>query len=171
MSVHTIAKECLEASGGDWRAAAEMMLQRVAESEELQRELTQPLLKSAVWQSIRAVAQKERRAFKADALGQPREPDQDGLVELAASNARNLLDYPLMKGMRLGDADMVALTEEIELHHAQAQSFAIKARWLSLVQRQLQPGETVREKFSHTGLAALMRRAHVEHGVAEPAAA
>jgi hypothetical protein len=58
------ALEALQACGGNWVAAAELLKQWCAQDAALYREVTRPALGSAVWKVIRSVAKRNGFAWK-----------------------------------------------------------------------------------------------------------
>lgn len=157
--VRQVADECIEEVGGDWTAAADRFRQRLDSDRELYDELVAPLIEGAIWDAIRGASSRQRRRFceeSAPAHG------SEGAEALARANERDLLDYPLTGGVRLGDATRDVLIEQIALHRAQARGNLIAATWLRKIADVLKDDERVGDRFDHERLAKLRKAASEE---------
>ena len=154
----SLAEHSLVASGGDWAAAKELMLRIVMNEPHLYERFIMPLIKSAITQAVTGCSIKTRSQF----WGQP-QPDRakaDGA--LLQVGVRNIFDWPLAGGKRLGDASKEVLEAEADYNLRTAETRARNARWYQMIAAKLKAGQTVREKLKPEQLVRLQRRAEKE---------
>jgi hypothetical protein len=158
-SLRELAQQYIDAAGGDWEKAAEALERALVEDVNLFERFVQPLIRSAVWLAIRQQGASKRRKFRAPT------PDQDGRVTQAALDAvagDNWLEYPLAKGLKLGEATRADLMNESLWHRTLAETNARKGRWLKAIGDSLQnDNQRVRNVLDSDAIAKLAGK----HGV------
>ena len=80
-------------------------------------------------------------------------------VEIACGR---YLNFPMMDGTKLGDADKKHLLEDANRYQKHADGNALKARFLRLVASKVREGQVVRNVMSDEQLIRLMKRATLE---------
>lgn len=154
--VRQLAKECYDATNGDWNKAAALMRRRIEKNEELFKELMQPLIDQACWAAIRSVCHHERAAF-VSSISRTGIDDASGLRAIVETEIKRWLDYPLSSGIKLGDADREKLETEAEMHARFASANARKAAFFEAIAKRID-GKTVREALSETQLENLWEK-------------
>lgn len=169
---------------GVWARAREIMAGKVAEDEALQARLIEIGIQHCIMQATR----NERGAyFRNGSGGQNRsgtpvrsasgansqdpgqiESDTRSRAARASSNSkaairrmakRNLMDFPLIGGLRLGDATREALVSQIEHHEHNATENAKRAVWFGAVVKKLKKDRTVSESMTEADLGKLALQA------------
>lgn len=148
----SVARKCLAQAEGDWKAAAALMTRRAADDAALRT----ALLDAAIWYAIRHAAASARPAYFRREAAEESDLSKRGLRLMAA---RNMYDYPLMGGLRLGDATREDLAENIAKHEADAATNAKKAAWLTSVSRHVTEDKRVRECLDSEALERLAEAA------------
>ena len=160
-TIRDLATTCLTDADGDWTKAASAMGAQIRADKRLYKELMDPLVDGAVWNEIRRAASQSRRHFWSSAtqplvIGDPSSKQRDGLQALGRAN---LLDYPLSKGLKVGDAFSDQLTKEAEMYGAFAQANARTGVWLRLIAGSTPAGARVRDALTHDDLERLQHEA------------
>lgn len=140
------------------------MLARILADPELQQAAIR--FAATEW-SRQAVLDARRLKAVRTAGGNPSKPAAEikrmpvGLNQIGLNEAakRNILDYPLSGGKRLGDATSGDLDEMIGYHRSFATANAKKANWLSEIRKRLHGTRTVGDVLSAQQVQQLYERA------------
>ncbi len=157
-SLWKIAHECIE-EAGDWSGGAKLMTEQVKADKALFDALARQRFDvgKACWELCRQVGKSGRQAYwQREPDGQDRIVQDGGITMLAKSN---LLDYPLMNGVRLGDADDATLEANIVIMETRGRTMMTRALWLRLVKQAKEDAKTVEQALTHAQLEALQRQA------------
>ncbi len=149
----SVARSCLDASDGNWEAAAKLMRTRLDKNPGLFRELIEPMIEEAIWRNIRHVAHTDRRAYSVSANAD----SADGLRAMALTEYKKWLDYPLSGGVKLGDAGREKLLIESEMHDGFARGNAAKAKWLAEIAKRID-GRRVRDVLTDQQVGKLWEK-------------
>jgi hypothetical protein len=139
----------------DVQKATAHMLASVRASRKLRDALTEPLLRSACYDAIRAAYRRERRVIWT-APGYDASQGADRAVSYAQAS---LLDFRLPHGTRLGDATRADIAEAEGLYRAQADDMAHKGRWLALIAQGLPADQKVSAVYDDARLRDLQKEA------------
>lgn len=151
MTLGQLAQECMDATDGVWEDAARLMRQRLEEYPALWDEVIEPLIKRAIWYSVRMCSSGERHGILNEIQHQP---SVDGLVAVAQ---RMLLDWPLRGGKRLRDATVGDLDVEIGWYSRLASHHRRMALFFEGVKKQIRDSQdTVGHVWSEEQLRVLM---------------
>lgn len=160
------AKQALVDAEGDAKSAVDLLEAAVRKDFELRMVLTDPLIRGACSDAVRAQIRTER---KSSWTSQPKalpSPAKTPAGEPAAQVARvtklaegNLLMFPLPGGKRLQDASRKEITEAADFYEKQSDDMGTKARWLRLVAQSLPGRKTVGEVLTDDRLRELQAEA------------
>lgn len=159
------AKRCMRACKNDVVQAADMMYEAVWTDDKLWKALTEPLLEQACVDACRGVIMDQRRKFPPAAKYDPHVNDEsnDRAVSLIVAQTRELMEFPLPGGLRLGDARKAEVQKAADAYTKQAHTMGIRGTWLENIAAKLSDDQTVEEKFTEKALAALFKRAEKRH--------
>jgi hypothetical protein len=165
-----MARQALEATNGDTREAEERLISMIRQDagvlEPTIDDLLQQLARARVADAMRARRQGYWGQSSNDTHGQgaptPANPKPGNVIGLHARAMRNLLDYPIQGGKRLGDASRAEVQEQAGMHRQLAETNAKRARWFDRIARAMGDAETVGAVLDHARLQALQREAETE---------
>lgn len=160
MTVRDLAIKALQENEGDWKAAAESLIQDLRRKPKLKAEFLEKYVESGVWSEIRFAARTIRMDFWSAGID-PGEDDPDGLERVGRRNIESLLDYPLTGGLPLGMGTIKLLEDMVETHEFHSKRNAVKARWFRLIIKNMGDHAYVKDAFDHETLRELQREAEV----------
>lgn len=152
-----VAREALYECDGDRVAAIELLRKWIDNDRGLFDQLINPMIDDALANAIRKVSTDDRQTLRLVASN----PDR-GAAGIVAMVERTLLDFPLPRGKRLGDATPTEVQEAAEYYRARERFNRQEARWYELVFEAMQGGSRVEAVLSHDALARLRRLAEEE---------
>lgn len=159
LSIDGLARKALDEADGDWEKAAIVFRAWVDEDPDLRAALLEPFLEKGIWRAIRRAAEHQRRPGRVGTSA----GDSAGLKAMAET----YFSYPLMGGLKLGDATITKLEVERDMHKQFASSNHIKARRFQLIidvmtKKRASREKTVRELMTHEKLLELWEEAKNE---------
>lgn len=144
----------LSKAGGDVSTATAVLAARAMNDAAFLREYFEEVIKTASYEAVASCVRQERRAVWT--TPQPTTKERRAqVVALAAGTVRTLHDFPLLGGLRLGDATREEVAEAAEFFGKQARDMAWKSRWLEHVAQSVPPGVKVAEVISAERLEEL----------------
>lgn len=158
-SLSKLVRNCLEQAGGSFEQAHALAVSEIASKENAH------LVQKAVEQSVRQTLDSISSSLRAEMW------EEDHKAKLAVTDKgvesgalvrmteRNLLEYPLENGLPIGDATQQELKTSIARDFAVSRTLIVRGTWKHLISEGLEPGQTVREVYSHEQLAALQDKA------------
>lgn len=157
IGVVKLAREAVYECDGDRDAALVLLRKWIDDDRALFERLIDPLIDDALANAIRRVATDDRSSLRLVAAN----PDK-GAAGIVAMVERTLLDFPMPRGKRLGDATPAEVSEAAEYYRARERFNRQEARWYELVFEAMQGGSRVEAVLSHDALARLRRLAEEE---------
>lgn len=137
--------------------AARRLLEEAKRVPELYRKIIEPYELSACMSAIAQVRLDERSAIWKAPQAAPK--SNTSVRALARANSYTLLDFPLPKGIRLGDACADDVREAMTFYRKQATDMSQKAEWLGLIAEKLKGRKRVSQVFSAQELEGLQAQA------------
>ena len=134
-----LAKEILDATGGNWLMAAKEMKAQAKENPELLTDVVGPVISDRIWQTIERVT--------------PITMGGGSLLNCPLSGAEHRL---------LGGARKADLEKEIGFTEIHARKCIENVKWLEALANELDEGQTIREKFTAETLEAFREKFHEE---------
>ena len=125
----TLARETLDDCDGDTEKATAALSKRLLKDTALLRMVIEQAVRDATYSNVQG-ALRSSRASLLSIVANP--PKLDGTA-IAAAMRRNLLDFALAGGLRLGDATKGEVLAQVKRYEEQAGDMAHKARWLKAV--------------------------------------
>lgn len=158
VGLRSLARESLEAAGGDTDKATDALIARVTRSKSLFASLTERLVYNACHYAVRMENGLHRhRVWNSD---QTTAQEQKGrVVALARGTANTLMDFPLPGGTRLADAYKGDVEAASEFYLGQASDMKKKGNWLQLISQHMPKLKTVSEVMDNARLAELRAEA------------
>lgn len=162
-SINGLAVKALDDAGGDWEKGAAIFRKWVDDDPDLRAALLEPFLEKGIWRAIRRAAREQRKPGR---KGNPLDGNK-GIEAMAETMAEVYFDYPLVGGVKLGDATISKLEFERDMHQTFATSNRIKAKRFQLiidvmVKKRANRDKTVRDLMSHDKLLELWEEAKNE---------
>lgn len=152
MVAYLPARECLRASKGDHLRAQAALENRAANDPEL----TKALITLGCERAMQKVVHAERSRLLNGNHKDAKEDDVTGLY--AVANA-NLLDFPLPRGGRLGDASPTNVKDAGKFFIRQARGNYQSGIWLELIVKAMGSAERVQDVLDHQALFKLRIKA------------
>jgi hypothetical protein len=153
----SLARDALADCDGQTEAATQKLTERLLSDGPLLRMVIEEAVHNAVSTRVQASVRGQRQALMG-LIANP--PKLDGAT-LTAVLSRNLLDFPLARGLRLGDATKADVLAQVNLYDAQASDMARKARWLIAVAKATPPHKTVGAVLSADNLERMFEKARL----------
>lgn len=158
-TIDGLAKQALDEADGDWGRAAAIFRTWVDFDQEIKDAILEPFLERGIWRAIRRAA-----SFHRGWLERKTTPvDQVGIEAMAGA----YFSYPLVGGLKLGDATINILEVERDMHQQFATANDLKARRFQLIidvmtKKRAAKDKTVRELMSHDKLLEIWEEARNE---------
>ncbi len=157
------AARALDDARGDLHDAAARLETAVRHSDSLRSALTEPLIRAACADAVRAQMRKHRASVwsppsSKSAKSGPAAAASDRGRVIALSRG-TLMSFPLPGGVVLADAKAEHVAKAADFYEAQAGDMAHKARWLRLVGQHLQGKRRVSSCLSERRLRELQEAA------------
>ncbi|MBN2427269.1 MAG: hypothetical protein JXK94_02920 [Deltaproteobacteria bacterium] len=134
-----LAKEILDATGGDWIMAARELKAQAKQNPELLTDVVGPVISDRIWQAIERVT--------------PITMGGGSLLNCPLSGAEHRL---------LGGARKADLEKEIGFIEVHARKCIENVKWLEALVNELDEGQTIREKFTAETLEAFREKFYKE---------
>jgi hypothetical protein len=150
-NIRDVARECLEICNGDVADATKEMIGRVHRSRGLRDALTAPLIDGACYDAIRSEQHANRRVIWNTTNKSGEDPGERFRKFATAS----LMDFPLLNGKRLGDAEREEVSGTQKFYEAQSRSMGVRAAWLRLILVKLPPHKKVGDVLTEKQLLAM----------------
>lgn len=144
-----IVQEAVDASGGDESQAVEILYSRVVSDADFLKSELPTLVRRWCQSQIGTLLGAQRvKAWKP-------QPVTHNPNRLNAAIRANLLDYPLPRGKRLGDASTDDLAQASGYYWGVSNSNAHKARWLDAIAARMGNAHRVEDALTEADLQAL----------------
>lgn len=127
-NIRELATKAVDDAYGDWERAIKIFRGWVDEDQTLRDALLEPFLDGGIRLAIREAAKRRRKQIDAEPPA-----STEGLEEMAHTYAQNYFEYPLSKGVKLGDATIEILTFERDMHATFAAANFLKSRRFQLL--------------------------------------
>lgn len=179
ISLYALAKEELDRYSGDRDAARKNLSMRLRNDPDLMSLVVDQIMDIAVSRSIRVAVSDQRRAIirsnfsaKPDAgpvaldayrPAQAPAPSNFSQAKIAMAAARNavdrLMDFPLMNGTRLGDANKDLVKDQAMKFLRPVREHVASHTFLKLIADEMKDGKTVRQQFDENDLREFRAKA------------
>ena len=158
--IRTVAKKAFEQADSDWQEAEKLFNRWVRHDAVLREAVTPLLIADAIHRTSEDMGRSTRQRAWRKGPSEPNSATSRGL-QLMSSDA--LLNYPLRKGEKLGDATKKDLAVEIEDFKAKAATLNLRGRWFELISKQLRTeDEKVSDNLRESDLRHLQEKAQKE---------
>jgi len=155
-SLRHLCSEAMEATGGLKEEAADLVIKKLRNNPDLYCELVGQIIHTAVWRVVGEIMRSDRNTF----FGSLTEAGSDNISGLRSMAVKNMFDYPLIGGHKLGDASKVELAESIQHHEMYAKANKQKAVWLISIKK-LIGDKIVRDAVTEEQIASLAEEAGI----------
>jgi len=147
ITLASLAKDTLELLNGDVHAAENSLVFQLRDEETRQK-----VIESAIREACASYVSKAHREQRATILGNIvtfESRKEQGLTKSLEMNVKQLMHYPLMRGVKLGDARKFQVVEQAEYHNRIEKDARRKRTWFFKIADKL-PDEkkTVKEVIS-----------------------
>ena len=162
-AVRQLAGDAIDKAGGDLLKARDLIISKAKKSKNART----ALVGWAAYEVVRQYRKYCRMDKKTGVVHLPKEnvDDASGLVHLAHSNLESIFEtYKLPgSGKGLGDATPADLKDAIDIHHINATSNQVKARWFELIIKKMGKSKgSVRDSLTEETVMQLRNKARSE---------
>lgn len=141
----SLVRACLEEAGGDSKKACEILLSKFTADDSLFESVAKPLLEKSIKRQIWNLNTNKRYADSEEKVY-----DMPGIpYGMLAVATRNWLEYPMLNGIKLGDATRDSVITASEMHAKEGRMHSARARMLKAVAERLPAGKQVRDVLTH----------------------
>lgn len=159
-TLRQLARTYLDECGHDVACARKKLRDDIDGSDTLKASIVDEAIYLAVQQALTSANTKNRSAV----WGMPDATEQAGkargqVVALASGVVNSLYDFPLINGVKLGDAKRDEIQRQADAYGSVISDISTKRKFLLAVAAKLAPGRTVRQELTEDALAALKREA------------
>lgn len=164
------AHDALDKASGEIKNAAVLMAAEAHKNPVLAQAIQATWIDRACYEEVRKMVGKNRGAREnlrnARRRTSERSPfggnDKTGIIAMAQSNARDLMNFELWGGKRLGDATGQEVRQSANNFYAQSFNMSMKGRWLALVAQKVPEDKIVGKTLTSEDLETL--RLEAERG-------
>lgn len=163
MILDDLAREAWQQADGDVDIAVDTVMSKLKADSSLMRAAIEPMLQWACRSAVESIMRASRQQYRQSATV----PSQNVLDGLRSRAERNLMDFPLRGGKKLGDATGAELIEEAVDRELSATTMIRDARWFRLIASDLSaPTVVVRSELKPADLERLQRKADRQRSAA-----
>jgi hypothetical protein len=159
------AQENIPSGEGVWQEAQKIMLKEIKKNKQLYKKLVDPLVSTAVWEYIKREGRNQRVPFYNTDDNRP--PGEKEKLEkndkgIRAINTALWMNYPLAGGLRVGDATITDLEENIAYYKTNTVGNLRKWLWLDKIKSKMVGTKTVRQCLTEKKLSNMNEKATQE---------